>query len=486
MNGHQLPHRRRHVLHPADVASECSCRIATSSSRAPYDADVGDPRQGGAVQTEGYTAYTTDLRKLGDAATRAPWPSVRGDVHKALNGQAAEQLRRLVPRQVRRDKGAFFTGGEIRATLTGMLQTHEGPYWDPTCGAGDLLLAASEQLPVETSIQRTLHEWGRVLHGGDLQPAFAEATKLRLFLAAVARHRDRGDSVEVRSHEAVHAFRNIRIEDARESLQRSRKFSGTLIMNPPYGTVTAEEECPWGSGLVSQAAIMALRGMQNLAIGREFLAVLPDVLRSGSRYARWRSEVESVLKLRKVHLHGQFDPHTDIDVFLISGERRRRVNISSRSPLWWAENNASSTVEDSFEVSVGPVVDNRDPHEGPSFPFLIARDLKAASEMPAPERTRSFNGRTLDPPFVAIKRTSRPGLGAGGSARAAGVVITGTRQVAVDNHIIVARPRSGTEEDCRRLIDILASEETSTWLDGRIRCRHLTVGVVKSIPWPVG
>ena len=64
-----------------------------------------------------------------------------------------------------------------------------------------------------------------------------------------------------------------------------------------------------------------------------------------------------------------------------------------------------------------------------------------------------------------------------------GVIITGDRPVAVDNHLIIASPLEGGEDRCVELIERLGGVDLAPWLDMRIRCRHLTVTVVKEIPW---
>lgn len=63
------------------------------------------------MRTAGYAAYTDQLRLLANDAARGSWGRIHQDVEQALNGQAAQRLRSLVPLQVRRDEGAFFTGG---------------------------------------------------------------------------------------------------------------------------------------------------------------------------------------------------------------------------------------------------------------------------------------------------------------------------------------------------------------------------------------
>jgi hypothetical protein len=36
---------------------------------------------------------------------------------------------------------------------------------------------------------------------------------------------------------------------------------------------------------------------------------------------------------------------------------------------------------------------------------------------------------------------------------------------------------------CRELLDILKDDQTTHWLDQRIRCRHLTVAALDELPW---
>lgn len=438
------------------------------------------------MTTDSYMGYSDHLLRLAHDLDTSPWVETRSGVQSALNGQAAEQLRVLVPRAVRRTEGAFFTGSQVRAKFEQLLEDSPS-FWDPTCGAGDLLLAAAGTLPLASGMADTLRHWGKALHGGDLQPSFVQAAKIRVFLLAAARHKERGDSLDINVQAGTNLLKGIKVSNAYDELEKPKSYRGTILLNPPFGSVQAPASCDWSSGSVSQAAVMALAAADKLAVGRQFVAILPDVLRSGSRYARWRSSLETILELDHIDLYGQFDDHTDIDVFLLSGRRRRRSNAGTRiNDFWYPHQSSTLTVSDNFDVSVGTVVDNRDPHSGPNVPFLTARDLGDAVSIEEPDRFRSFSGRLFMPPFVAVRRTSRPGLRSDGSARAAGTVVTGNREIAVDNHIIAVRPRSGRTDDCLQLLDVLNSKDTSEWLDSRIRCRHLTVGVIRSIPWPHG
>lgn len=63
------------------------------------------------------------------------------------------------------------------------------------------------------------------------------------------------------------------------------------------------------------------------------------------------------------------------------------------------------------------------------------------------------------------------------------MLIEGEQPVAVDNHLIVAEPLTGGVARCRELLKVLDGPKVVHWLDERIRCRHLTVTVVRSLPW---
>jgi hypothetical protein len=91
---------------------------------------------------------------------------------------------------------------------------------------------------------------------------------------------------------------------------------------------------------------------------------------------------------------------------------------------------------------------------------------------------RRHEGLAYKPPFVVLRRTSRPGH----PYRAAATVILGTKPVAVENHLIVCEPHDKSAETCRALMKQLHTQRVNDFLDQRIRCRHLTVGAVAAIP----
>ena len=51
--------------------------------------------------------------------------------------------------------------------------------------------------------------------------------------------------------------------------------------------------------------------------GTELVAILPDVLRSGSFTEKWRKRVEQLATVKLVKPHGVFDESADVDVFLL-------------------------------------------------------------------------------------------------------------------------------------------------------------------------
>ena len=92
---------------------------------------------------------------------------------------------------------------------------------------------------------------------------------------------------------------------------------------------------------------------------------------------------------------------------------------------------------------------------------------------------RRFEGRVFSPPFVVVRRTSRPG----DKHRALGTIINNARPVAVENHLLVLLPKDGTVKACRELLRVLRKPQTTQWLDQYIRCRHLTVSALADLPW---
>ena len=89
------------------------------------------------------------------------------------------------------------------------------------------------------------------------------------------------------------------------------------------------------------------------------------------------------------------------------------------------------------------------------------------------------NEKSFRPPFVMVRRTSRPR----DRFRAAGTIIAGKQDVAVENHLLVLMPKDRTLRSCRALLKVLQHPGSSDWLNRRICCRHLTVSSLRELPW---
>jgi hypothetical protein len=394
----------------------------------------------------------------------------------ALDGEVSRRLRACVPLEERRRDGAFFTrrglADQLLVGQTQLIQASE-VIADTACGAGDLLLAAARALPIASSVQQTLTLWGRRLVGRELNPVYVRTARLRLALLASARvgRAWRGDEKML-----VELLPDIAVGDGMEFEVTDKK--SLVLLNPPFGAVTATE--PWGAGRVARAAVFTARIVERLPEGAVLRAVLPDVLRSGSNYRHWRSHIEERLHVERVEPVGQFDPWTDVDVFLLSG----RASSGGGRVTWWPPASTElgcTTVGDHFEVRVGPVVPHRDRAIGDESPYLRAHDLPLHGEHRPGAVRRRHPGRRFKPPLVVVRRTSRP---AHGRSRLTATLIAGSELVLVENHLIACVPRDGTLVTCQRLIAASADERTTAWLDQRLRCRHLTVSALRDVPLP--
>jgi hypothetical protein len=213
--------------------------------------------------------------------------------------------------------------------------------------------------------------------------------------------------------------------------------------------------------------------------GTEILAILPEVLRAGAFSRHWRDRVSELAEVHSVEPYGTFDDSADVDVFLLRLVRRHdgsRKNVK----LWPSPKETShTTVSDFFDVHVGRVVPHRDPELGPEYPYIHPRCAPPWTTMREFNEVRKHSGVAYQAPFVAIRRTSRPGH----PYRAAATIIAGKQFVAVENHFIVCKPKDNTLNSCRQLMRQLKTDVVNNFLDRRIRCRHLTVGSVGAIPF---
>jgi len=431
------------------------------------------PKQANTSPFSDYSAYISRLKRLSAESHLAVDWNTR--VHAALNGQAGAELRLAAPLETRRKFGAFFTGTDLGAKLIGS-GTDFGPksvFYDPTCGMGDLLIAAARRLPICKSLPQTLKQWGKQLSGTDLHHEFIEGARTRLVL--LARQLHKSDEVLQISNAAF--FPNIRVADG---LKQAALFSRAthLLLNPPFGQVAAPADCKWAGGRITEAAAFVIAALEQAKPGTQMLAILPEVLRSGSFSEHWRRRVSQLAEVQLVQPYGIFDDSADVDVFLL--RLARRAETQNQVLHLWTNAHApcTTTVANFFSVHVGRVVPHRDPETGNEHPYIHPRCVPTWTIMRDFPESRRHEGLVYKPPFVVIRRTSRPGH----PYRATATIIAGKLPVAVENHLIVCEPKDGKLSTCRSLMKQLKTPEVNDYLNARIRCRHLTVGSVSAIP----
>jgi hypothetical protein len=420
-----------------------------------------------------YRAYVSDLKRLmNETNGKSDWDK---RVDAALNGQASVELRLVAARKTRRKYGAYFTGTGLSERLLARCESinRQSIFYDASCGVGDLLLAAAKNLPLARTLQLTLMQWGRQLTGTDLHPEFIEGAKARLVLLARQRHQSTAPLIRP----ADNFFPYIQVGDGlaeRVAFQRAT----TVLMNSPFGRVESPRGCNWASGRVSEAATFMITALERVQPATEVLAILPDVLRSGSFSEQWRDRVSELADVHMIELYGVFDESADVDVFLL--RIVRRADKSTRRKPWPPPTTTGeTTVADYFDVHVGRVVPYRDPRAGPEHAYIHPRCVPTWEVVREFTERRRHRGLAFQPPFVVLRRTSRPG----DAYRATASVIAGKEPIAVENHLIVCEPKDKTVKSCRELMRQLRTEAVNEFLNERIRCRHLTVGAVANIPF---
>lgn len=420
--------------------------------------------------------YSAKLMGLTDALIADPSAVPEAEIHSALNGQAYAFVRQVAPVDYRRINGIYFTGEKLANRVASWLAPRikaGASIADPSCGAGDLLVACLRHFKDEDTLKKTVSAWQARIYGYDIVPELVDITRRKLLLAATSRVKIPGFLPK-----GVEPFSGIRAEDY---LGGAANLSHVdcLLINPPYGQQAAPDNCSWSSGSVQRAAVFMASAVEQAKPGADFVAILPDVLRSGSRYKKWRAWLAERCSIDKLETHGKFDPWTDVDVFLLHG-RKTNAPKGLFPANWVPLSPAQTTVGDSFEIKVGPVVPHRADGKGAWRPYLHSSDAPAGGtvRVAALGKVR-FAGTVYKPPFVVIRRTSSPS----DKCRAMPTIIRGRRKVAVENHLIIALPAHGGYAACKKLAAALARQETTDHLNKEIRCRHLTVGSVKNLPY---
>lgn len=398
-------------------------------------------------------------------------------ISAALDGQTSTILRNSLSITVLRDTGVFFTNLKLASDLLTLVegQIDNDTFLDPTCGVGDLLLARARTLPIEKDLETTLLHWGAKLQGWDLYPQFTKIARARLALLAI----QRGASIRPLRMPLEDLFPKIHTCNG---LTYAEPISAScMLINPPYGSILAPLDCTWARGKVSRAALFMDKYIKDAPIGTKIIAILPDVLRTGSRYRKWRRSIEQHTRIETVKIVGRFDKATDVDVFLL--HLTKCGQTTEHDCLWWAECNTGTVpgaqLADDFEIHVGSVVPHRDPEDGPNLAYVHARGLPHWQTVKRITLRRRCSSIGFTPPFVVVRRTSSPR----DKYRVVGTIIAGKRIVAVENHLIVLQPKSGSLTKCTELLENLRDPRTNDWINERIRCRHLTISALRELPW---
>jgi hypothetical protein len=433
------------------------------------------------LQPGTFAPYVEHLATLFSATARDGADARKAELTSALDGQPGRQLRKLYTIDALRDTGTYFTGSALAnrlvTALVGVLPGAERVV-DPACGAGDLLVACARHLPLKADLSETLKDWGERLTGFDINSAFVEATRYRLALLALQRMQTSPREIP-NALPVEKAFSNIQSRSGLAAWQ-IRDSPAVIVVNPPFTYGVAEKNCTWANGRISQAATFINTCLSNAARGTRILAILPDVLRTGSRYEKWRQMITAKATVHSVEIIGQFDELTEISVFLLELE----VGEGTGTNTAWAhpKNPSGRTVNDFFDVHVGPVVPFRLDRKGRWCTYVRSEQLPPWETVRKFDQRIRFKGTTYNPPFVAIRRTSKADY----QVRCIGTLVTGDKPIAVENHLLIAMPRDKRVSTCKQLLDVLKREFTSIWMNERIRCRHLTVGSVGELPWAEG
>ena len=395
---------------------------------------------------------------------------------KSVNGLASEEVRRLVSLESRRQDGIFFTDSVLaNRVLQGLrpVFNRDSKIYDPTCGAGNLLISVADYL---RSGKVLLKKEGSFM-GTDIHAPFIEAARLRFLINELLFFGGNTTNF-MQKTDILFATKQC------DGLLHNEFYTQAthIFTNPPFSLIQINEKLDWSQGQVSAAALFMDKIIKNIHTGTSICAILPDVLRSGSRYEKWRRHITKQCVVEKIELLGQFDKYADVDVFSIRLTKKSKQFPIGKSTFEKAkETEIAKTVEDTFKVCVGPVVDNRDKKIGPVRNFIVSKGMEGWTKQTKFTLTRAHSGRSFKSPFIVVKRTSRMG----NSQRAIATIINAKNNVYVDNHLIVLQPKSGMLEDCQEMLKNLKKTETDNWINNKIRCRHLTVKVVSKIPiWP--
>lgn len=422
------------------------------------------------------TRYVQNVQSLASQPYSHRWlAAARQEIASGLDvGETA------VAQRLRRRFGVYLTPPRLAkqaASQAGDLLSSGKVVGDPTCGAGDLLLALIPKLEPEQTLDKTLTKISKQIRGTDRFPELVELAKWRLLLAARVHHHPR-ETVPRSSFGVLDTAISVRHRNLAEPFLDEWDC---FLMNPPFAQVELPKNTQWGTGRCSAAALFTMKAAEQL--GRRgkgaLVAILPDSLRSGARYTNWRHTLTRLVNGAFSYVPGPFSPEADIHTAILMASwpaARVRKSRTFKGP----------TLGGVAKLSVGPVVPHRDRIGGSRARLLDARLLRLHATstrtirvvdpktLPHTRRTT----RTLKPPFIAIARTSRPEE----SPRLKAALVLDGPDVHVENHVITVKPHNLSLLGTKRLLRALATPKTNNWLSRATRSHHISVSILRRLP----
>ena len=432
-------------------------------------------------QLSALTAYAQATHAgLSVAIRQTPSHAMRTQtLHEVLNGHPAQAVNDILGRSRRRRQGIFFSGTQWATLITNALPVERCErIVDPACGIGDLLLATARQLPLGPTLDATLNAWARRLAGMDLHGPFLALAWHRLQALAMERH----GLAHPRLRLAIECPVSFRVANSLREPWELRAGDG-LVMNPPFQAITAPRSTINGTGRVTAALPFLERAVGHAPAGVHIAALVPEVLRSGSRYERLRDWLAQRCDQLHFEARGLFSREANIDVALLVATTRPPPHRPARAQIMDAGHEPKALVParlgDMCSVHVGAVVPHRTLKNAPRQPYIAVADVTPWTET-TPARSVGYRASTHTPPFVVVRRTSGPK----DKERVRATIVRGVAPILVENHLLVLTPNEHTVAACRKIVAALKLPQTHAWLNKRIRCRHLTVGAVREIPLP--
>jgi len=391
-----------------------------------------------------------------------------------MNGHATDFVYSTLSLSDRRLHGVFFSGPSwAKRILSGQKMGKWRRFIDPSVGVGDLLIEVCSSLPLKSSAHKTIEDWSKRLIAIDLRKSFLDITWLRIQALAVHRHSiEKGQAADLVFRELPESFM---VGDAL-TMKLDLRQHDCVVMNPPYQRIVSPAHSFVGKGKRSAAAIHLEHILLQAPPGVGIFALIPDVLRSGSSYERFRKELRRISDISSFDPFGAFGIQADIDVAILAAVTRKPTDEKKSAEK---ETVQVKKVGDFFDVSVGPVVPHRTPITGQSYGYLTAKNAVVGKEISSPVEFANYACRLERGPLVIVRRTSSPS----DKKRARSTLVTCSKALLVENHLLILKPKDKRVSTCRALLRVLEDQSSDIWLNDFIRCRHLTVGSLKQLPW---